>query len=56
MERAVAGFTFEVNSADQKIEFKKADVSEKEGVLKAEWNGLKIETPVKPQAPKINFI
>jgi len=56
MARAVAGFTFEVNSADQKIEFKKADVSEKDGVLKAEWNGLKLETPVKPQAPKINFI
>ena len=56
IDRAVAGFTFEVNSTDQKIEFKKADVSEKDGVLKAEWNGLKLETTVKPQAPKINFI
>jgi hypothetical protein len=56
VDRAVAGFTFEVKSADQKIEFKKADVSEKDGVLKAEWNGLKLEIPVKPQAPKINFI
>jgi hypothetical protein len=56
MSQAVAGFTCAVSSADQKIEFKKADVSEKDGVLKAEWNGLKLETPMKPQAPKINFI
>jgi hypothetical protein len=28
----------------------------KDGILKIEWNGLKLETPVKPQAPKNNFI
>lgn len=56
MNRAVSGFIFELNSTDGKKEFKKADVSEKEGILKIEWNGLKLETPVKPQAPKNNFI
>lgn len=56
MNRAVSGFIFELNPTDEKKEFKKADVSEKEGILKIEWNGLKLETPVKPQAPKNNFI
>jgi hypothetical protein len=56
INRAVSGFIFELNSADTKQEFKKADVSEKEGIMKIEWNGLKLETPVKPQAPKNNFI
>ena len=56
MNRAVSGFIFELNSTEVKQEFKKADVSEKEGILKIEWNGLKLETPVKPQAPKNNFI
>ncbi len=56
MNLAVSGFIFELNSTDLKQEFKKADVSEKDGILKIEWNGLKLETPVKPQAPKNNFI
>lgn len=56
MNRAVSGFIFELNSTNEKKEFKKADLSEKDGILKIEWNGLKLETPVKPQAPKHNFI
>ena len=56
MNRAVSGFIFELNSTNEKKEFKKADLSEKDGILKIEWNGLKLETPVKPQAPKNNFI
>lgn len=56
MNRAVSGFIFELNSANEKKEFKKVDLSEKDGILKTEWNGLKLETPVKPQAPKHNFI
>jgi len=56
MNRAVSGFIFELNSTDGKKEFKKADLSEKDGILKIEWNGLKLETPLKPQAPKNNFI
>jgi hypothetical protein len=56
MNRAVSGFIFELNSANEKKEFKKADLSEKDGILQIEWNGLKLETPVKPQAPKNNFI
>lgn len=56
MNRAVSGFIFELNSTNEKKEFKKADLSEKNGILKIEWNGLKLETPVKPQAPKNNFI
>jgi hypothetical protein len=45
-----------LNLTDQKQQIKKADVSEKDGTLKIEWNGLKLETQVKPQAPKNNFI
>jgi hypothetical protein len=56
MNRAVSGFIFELNSTNEKKEFKKADLSEKDGILKIEWNGLKLETQVKPQAPKNNFI
>ena len=56
MNRAVSGFIFELNSTNGKKEFKKADVTEKEGILKMEWNGLKLETPLRPQAPKNNFI
>jgi hypothetical protein len=56
MSRAVSGFIFELNSTEEKKEFKKADVSEKDGIMKIEWNGLKLETPVKPQAPINNFI
>lgn len=56
IDRAVSGFIFELNSKNEKKEFKKADLSEKDGILKIEWNGLKLETPVKPQAPKNNFI
>jgi hypothetical protein len=56
IDRAVSGFIFELNLTDQKQQIKKADVSEKDGTLKIEWNGLKLETQVKPQAPKNNFI
>ena len=56
MNRAVSAFIFELKSTEEKKEFKKADVSENEGILKIEWNGLKLETPLKPQAPKNNFI
>jgi hypothetical protein len=56
IDRAVSGFIFELNSKNEKKEFKKADLSEKDGILKIEWNGLKLETPVKPQAPNNNFI
>jgi hypothetical protein len=56
INRAVSGFIFELNSIDQNQQIKKADVSEKDGILKIEWDGMKLETPVKPQAPKNNFI
>ncbi len=56
MNRAVSGFIFELNSLHEEKKFKKADVSEKEGILKIEWNGLKLATPVKPQAPKNSVI
>ena len=56
INRAVSGFIFELNSIDQNQQVKKADVSEKDGILKIEWDGMKLETPVKPQAPKNNFI
>ena len=56
INRAVSGFIFELNSTDQKQQIKKEDVSEKDGIMKMEWNGMKLETPVKPLAPKNNFI
>lgn len=56
MNKAAAGFTFEVNAGEQKHELKKADFLEKDGVLKVNWNSLKLEIPVKPQAPKNTFI
>ena len=56
INRAVSGFIFELNSTDQKQQMKKTDVSEKDGIMRMEWNGMKLETPVKPQAPKNNFI
>ena len=56
INRVVSGFIFELNSTDQKQQIKKTDVSEKDGIMRMEWNGMKLETPVKPQAPKNNFI
>jgi hypothetical protein len=54
--RALCGFTFSIDSVGQKAVMKKATTSEKEGVLKVEWNEMELEIPVKPQAPSNTFI
>ncbi len=54
--RALCGFTFSIDPVGQKAVMKKATTSEKEGVLKVEWNEMELEIPVKPQAPSNTFI
>jgi|WetSurMetagenome_2_1015567.scaffolds.fasta_scaffold889542_1 hypothetical protein len=52
-------FIFRLDTSDpvgQNPLMKKATTSEKEGVLKVEWNERKLEIPVKPQAPSNTFI
>jgi hypothetical protein len=56
ISRAVSGFTFSIDPAGQQPVIKKAALSEKDGVLNVEWNGLKLDIPVKPQAPLNAFI
>jgi hypothetical protein len=56
ISRALAGFTFSIDPAGQLPVIKKAALSEKDGVLNIEWNGLKLDIPVKPQAPLNAFI
>ena len=54
--RAVCGFTFSVDLPGQNPVMKKANTSEKDGVLKVEWNEMELEILVKPQAPSNTFI
>ena len=54
--RAVCGFTFSVDPVGQNPVMEKANTSEKNGVLKVEWNEMELEIPVKPQAPSNTFI
>ncbi|MEI7829549.1 MAG: hypothetical protein WCI31_07255 [Prolixibacteraceae bacterium] len=56
ISRASAGFTFSIDPAGQPPIIKKAVVLDKDGVLNIEWNGLKLEIPVKPQTPLNAFI
>ncbi len=56
INKAVTGFTFSVNTADQNQVTKKAEVTEKDGIIKVDWNGMKLEIPVKPIAPKNAFL
>jgi hypothetical protein len=52
-------FIFRLDTNDpvgQNPVMKKATTSEKEGVVKVEWNERKLEIPVKPQAPSNTFI
>lgn len=56
IEKAAAGFIFELDATGKKMPLKRANVSEEAGLMKIEWEGLKVETPLKPQAPKNNFI
>jgi hypothetical protein len=56
INRAFAGFTFSIDPIGQLPAIKKAVLVEKEGVLKVDWNDLKLEIPVKPQAPINTFI
>lgn len=56
INRAVTGFTFQLDSSALPQEITKPQVSEKDGILKINWNGLNLETPLKPQAPANNFI
>ena len=51
ISRAVESITFSIDPIGTQSVTKKAVLSEKDGVLNIEWNGLKLEMPVKPQAP-----
>ncbi|MDR3262277.1 MAG: hypothetical protein LBT78_10670, partial [Tannerella sp.] len=46
---AAFGFTFSVASGDDKIPDTKLSCEVKQGLLNAEWNGLKVCIPVKPE-------
>lgn len=56
VNRAVSGFIFQLDLSGQGSEILKPAVTEKDGIMQMEWNGMKLETPVKPQAPKNSFI
>jgi len=56
ISRAIAGFTFSIDPVGQLPAIKKAVLVEKDGVLKVDWSDLKLEIPVKPQAPLNTFI
>ncbi|MEQ8554363.1 MAG: hypothetical protein RIC06_00725 [Cyclobacteriaceae bacterium] len=56
IDKAFTGFTFEVNGVGESHEKSEVKISETEGVLNIDWEGLKLETPVKPQSPENTFI
>ncbi len=56
ISKAVIGFTFSIELEKEGPTFQKAVVSEKAGILNATWNGLMLEIPVKPLAPRNAFI
>jgi hypothetical protein len=56
INKAVMGFTFATDPAGKDQVFRKAEVSEKEGILNLQWEKLMLQIPVKPQTPKNAFI
>jgi hypothetical protein len=56
INKAVMGFTFSIDAAGQEGITKKAEVSEKEGIMKLNWEEFNLEIPMKPQTPKSAFI
>ena len=56
IDKAFAGFIFEVNTTGDRQENREVEIAETDGVLNIEWKGLKLETPVKPQSPENTFI
>lgn len=56
IDKAFAGFIFEVNTVGDGSENREVKVSETDGVLNIEWKGLKLETPIKPQSLENTFI
>ncbi len=56
IKKAVSGFTFSIDTANNNQVIEKAVVSEKDGQMEVIWKGLKIQVPVKPLLPKNTFI
>jgi hypothetical protein len=55
MKQAVLGFTFSMGIQGTDILTDKPEFTERDGILKAKWNGLTLDIPVKPQ-PRIGWI
>lgn len=55
INKAAMGFTFSVKTPGETLLNDKAKVNTKENTLKAEWKGLIVEIPLKPQAPERFF-
>ena len=55
INRAAMGFSISIESAGKNPEIKKAEVSEKEGLMKVNGNGLYLEIPVKPSLDNLNL-
>ena len=53
--KSVSGFTFSLEPSDRNSVFQKAEVSEKDNIMRVRWNKLKIDVPVKPFAPQNPF-
>jgi hypothetical protein len=52
----VIGFTFAIENSGKNAAIIKPIISGTEGMMKVNWNGLSLELPMKPQAPKKSFL
>lgn len=55
ISKAAMGFSLSVESTGKNPQFKKPEVSEKEGLMKVNWNGLSLAIPLKPSPENINL-
>jgi hypothetical protein len=56
INQAVIGFTFAIDNSGKNAAIIKPTISGTEGMMKVNWNGLTLELPMKPQAPKNSFL
>jgi len=56
INQAVIGFTFSVENQQSGQRYTKPDNNENEQSMRVNWDGLTLELPVKPQAPKKWFL
>ena len=56
INRAALGFTFSIESVVNNQKAEQPQILEKEGNLSVKWNNFVLELPVKPTAPKNNFL